>query len=65
MGEPFSKKNTLRRCLGMNLKAKPFICYVKFFFQLVDKTLADITERSDIVRKYADRNAHIYSPAEK
>jgi hypothetical protein len=45
----------------MNLKAKPFICYVKFFFQLVDNALADITEWSYIVRKYADRDAHIHS----
>jgi hypothetical protein len=36
----------------MKLKTYPFIINGIFFFQLVDKALADIAEWSDIVGKY-------------
>jgi hypothetical protein len=45
----------------MNLKPKPFILYIKVLLQFIDNALADITEWSDIVRKYTNINAHDYS----
>jgi hypothetical protein len=59
MGESLGKKYPFRRSLGMNLKAKPFVMDVKFLLQFFDKSLADITERSDIIRKYTDINVHL------
>ncbi len=35
----------------MKFIAHPFILYGKFFFERFDKTLADVAERSDEVRK--------------
>lgn len=46
----------------MDLKTQPFILYIKFLLQFVDKTFADITEWSNIVRKNSKTNAHFPSP---
>lgn len=44
----------------MEFKTYPFILDIKFFFQFIDNTLADITVGSDIVRINSDIIFHNY-----
>jgi hypothetical protein len=36
---------------GVELEAHPLVFYGKFFFQFIDKALADVTERSNVIGK--------------
>jgi hypothetical protein len=52
-GKTFGKQNPLERSFRVYLKAYPFIADWEFFFQLIDKTFADVTERSNKIGEYA------------
>ncbi len=56
--EPRGHGHALRRCLGMDLHAQPLDSKIELLPQLFDDALADITERSDVVRKDANTDGH-------
>jgi len=45
----------------MQLKADPLFFNLIFFSQLIDNSLADVTERSDVVGKYFEGNHGLHS----
>jgi len=49
----------------MQLVTHPGIVNGVFFFQLVDKALADIAEGSDIIGKYFEVNHHLLPAGER
>jgi hypothetical protein len=47
--EPFGEQNTLLRRFRMDFIRGPCDFELELFFQLIDNTFADITERSDVI----------------
>lgn len=57
--ESLREHHSRGRCFRMQFVTYPGIVNGVFFFQLVDKALADITEGSNIIGKYFEVNHHI------
>jgi hypothetical protein len=58
MRKPFREQNSPGGRFRMDFKGEPFFPEHEFLFEPVDKSLADITERSNIVGKYSHCNSH-------